>query len=200
MKVWKGNEVECETAQHALFLDPNGRAGSPSGEPSSNLTEEPKIHPQRGLWVTQLFLLKKGKPNGQNSDDVSHNRQRRDRLWSQWNVLGFELRQDERSKCRILTRGLYKSRALIPALGTLLNGKTCSGRAVISSSAFEVMHRRHHWDLQLCLRSTTTSWLNLDQPRYCAVQQLYLPVSGKYSVWLLSCGDNNFFIFSLFIF
>lgn len=155
MKVWKGNEVECETAQHAPFLDPNGRAGSPSGEPSSNVlfNRGTEIHPRRGLWATQLFLLKK--PNGQNSDDVSHNGQRRDRIWSPWNVLGFELRQDERSKCRILTRGLYK--CLIPAPGTLLNGKTCSGRAVISSSASEVMHRRHHRDLQLCLRSTTTS-------------------------------------------
>lgn len=77
MKVWKGNEVECETAQHALFLNPNGRVGWPSGEPSSNVlfNRGTKIHPQRGLWVTQRFLLKNGNPNGQNSADVSHYRQ-----------------------------------------------------------------------------------------------------------------------------
>ncbi len=77
MKVWKGNEVECETVQHALLLSPNGWAGWPFRELSSNVlfNRGTEIHPQRGLWVTQLFLLERGEPNGQSSDDVSHHRQ-----------------------------------------------------------------------------------------------------------------------------
>lgn len=94
MKVWKGNEVEYETAQHARFLNPNGRVGWPPREPSSNVlfNRGTEIHPQRGLWVTQLFLLKRGKPNGQNSDDVSRHRQCEDSVWSRRNVPGFEMR------------------------------------------------------------------------------------------------------------
>lgn len=59
-----------------------GLAGPPR-EPSSNVlfNQGTKIHPKHGLWVTQLFLLKKGKPNGQNSDDVTHHRQYEQCLW-----------------------------------------------------------------------------------------------------------------------
>lgn len=39
----------------------------------------------------------------------------------------------------------------------LLNGKTCCGGAVISASALEVVHRRHHWDLPFRLLYTHTS-------------------------------------------
>lgn len=69
------------------------------------LTEK---RPQRGLWVMQLFHLKRGKPNGQNSDDVSHHRQYKDRIWSQWNVSGFE---DQWSKCQII-KGFFTAQML----------------------------------------------------------------------------------------
>lgn len=62
-----GNEAECETAQHALLLSPNGRLGWPSKEPSSDavFNRGTEIHPQQGLRVMQLFLLKRSKPNRQ---------------------------------------------------------------------------------------------------------------------------------------
>lgn len=50
--------------------------------PSSNVlfNRGTEIHPQHGLWVTKLFLLKKREANGQNSDDVSYWRQCKDRV------------------------------------------------------------------------------------------------------------------------
>lgn len=79
---------------------------APLENSSSNVLFNPrtKIYPERGLWVTQLFLLKKGKPNGQNSDDVSHHRQCEDRVWSWRNVPGFEMWWNPRSKCWVLKR------------------------------------------------------------------------------------------------
>lgn len=76
MKVWKGNEVECETAQHALFFNPNGWVGLPDTEPSSNVlfNQGTEIYNQYGLWMMQLFLLKRHKANRQKSDNVSHHR------------------------------------------------------------------------------------------------------------------------------
>lgn len=67
-----------------------GLAGPPENRVQMfYLTEEPTYTLNIGLWVTQLFLLMRGKPNGQSSD-VSRHEQYDDRIWSKGMSLGLK--------------------------------------------------------------------------------------------------------------
>lgn len=149
MKVWKGNEVECETAQHALFPDPIGRVGWPSREPISNVVfnRGTQIHPHSGLWVTQLFLLMKGKLNGRNSHDVSEHKLYKDRIWSRRNVPAFWMwwAQGVKMSKMLPTVQVVCSYSITWKLS--LKEKTRCGETVISATAVEVVQRRLNRDL-----------------------------------------------------
>lgn len=60
-----------------------------------------------------------------------------------------------------------------------LNGKTCYGKPAISASALAVVQRRHHRDLPFGLQYATTSFSHVDQPCYCAAQNLCLLKWGR---------------------
>lgn len=155
---WRfGREMSLNVRLHNTLCSPIPTVGLAA--PSENrvqmlyLTRGTEIHPQRGLWVTQLFLLKKGEPNGQNSDDVSHHRQYEDTIWSWRHVPWFEMWWDQRLKCQVL-KGLFAVQVYCSYSCTWhlsLNEKTRYGRVVISVSALEAVHRWHHRDLTFWL-------------------------------------------------
>lgn len=180
MTVWMGNEVECETAQHALFLNPKGGVGWPSRELSSNVlfNRGTEIHPQHGLWVMQLFLLKRGKPNRQKKkvmmSAITGNAMIE--LGHEGMFLGLKCGEFRGQNVEYFTAQLPCSYSCTWHLST--NGKKCYGKPAISTSALAVVQRRHHQDLPFGLRYTATSSLHVYQPCYCAVQNLFFSLTS----------------------
>lgn len=145
--------------------------------PTQNLlfNQGTEIYPQYGLWMIQLFLLKRRTANGQRSDNVSHHRHTMIEFSQKGPFVGLKCGGIRGQYAENFKKVLHSTSALLLLYYSTwhlsLNGKKCYGKPSISASALAVVQRRHHQDLPFGLRRITSSSLHVDRPCYCAVQK-----------------------------
>lgn len=125
------------------------------------LTEELKYTPNMvSGWCSCFFSREANLIGKKKSDDVSHHRQCNDRTWPWGNVLGFEMRWVQGSKCWILysTTALLLLLYLAPkyewkeVLWKTSNFHFCScGRAKTAPSGFTIRTAIHRYIILACV-------------------------------------------------